>query len=129
MKLFGYAVAVAIGLQVVAMNVPVSAHDDDERGGQGNSKSGKHLFERDTYGGNGRTCSTCHSEATGTVSPDDAQRRYARNPGDPLFVHDGSDDFQGNGVSRMLRDATVLVEIPLPPNVALADDPAARSVI
>jgi cytochrome c peroxidase len=29
----------------------------------------------------------------------------------------------------MLKDATVLVEIPLPPNVALADDPAARSVI
>jgi cytochrome c peroxidase len=91
--------------------------------------AGKHLFERETFGGNGRTCSTCHSASTGTVSPEDAQRRFKRNPGDPLFRHDGSDDFQGNGVSRMLTDATVLVEIPLPLNVSLADDPSARSVI
>jgi cytochrome c peroxidase len=91
--------------------------------------AGKHLFERETFGGNGRTCSTCHSAATGTVSPDDAQRRFARNPNDPLFRHDGSDDFQGHGVSRMLNDATVLVEIPLPENVSLADDPLARSVV
>jgi cytochrome c peroxidase len=91
--------------------------------------AGKHLFERETFGGNGRTCSTCHSAATGTVSPEDAQRRFARNPNDPLFRHDGSDDFQGHGVSRMLKDATVLVEIPLPVNVSLADDPAARSVV
>jgi cytochrome c peroxidase len=52
-----------------------------------------------------------------------------RNPKDPLFVHDGSDDFQGHGVSRMLNDATVLIEIPLPDNVSLADDPSARSVV
>ena len=91
--------------------------------------AGKHLFERETFGGNGRTCSTCHSASTGTVSPEDAVRRFTRNPGDPLFQHDGSDDFAGNGVSRMLKDATVLIEIPLPENVSLADDPAARSVI
>ncbi|HET9269433.1 MAG TPA: hypothetical protein VFO31_14765 [Vicinamibacterales bacterium] len=91
--------------------------------------AGKHLFERETFGGNGRTCSTCHSASTGTVSPEDAQERFARNPGDPLFRHDGSDDFQGHGASRMLKDATVLVEIPLPLNVSLADDPSARTVI
>ena len=91
--------------------------------------AGKQLFERETFGGNGRTCSTCHSSATGTVSPEDAQRRFARNPNDPLFLHDGSDDFQGHGVSRMLKDATVLIEIPLPENVSLADDPSARSVV
>ena len=91
--------------------------------------AGKHLFERETFGGNGRTCSTCHSASTGTVSPEDAQRRFSRNPGDPLFRHDGSDDFQGHGVSRMLADATVLIEIPLPLNVSLADDPSARTVI
>ena len=91
--------------------------------------AGKHLFERETFGGNGRTCSTCHSASTGTVSPEDAQARFARNPGDPLFRHDGSDDFQGHGASRMLKDATVLVEIPLPLNVSLADDPSARTVI
>jgi cytochrome c peroxidase len=46
-----------------------------------------------------------------------------------LFLHDGSDDGLGNGAARMVADATVLVTIPLPPNVRLADDPAARSVI
>jgi cytochrome c peroxidase len=91
--------------------------------------AGKHLFETETFGGNGRTCSTCHSAATGTVSPEDAEARFAQSPDDPLFRHDGSDDFQGNGVSRMLKDATVLVEIPLPENVSLADDPSARSVV
>lgn len=90
---------------------------------------GKRLFEQETFGGNGRTCLTCHSRETGTVSPNNAQRTFARNPRDPLFLHDGSDDGKGNGVTRMLSDATFLVEIPLPPNVTLADDLKARSVV
>jgi hypothetical protein len=91
-------------------------------------KDGQQLFEHETFGGNGRTCLTCHSRETGTVSPQDAQQRFQLNPNDPLFLHDGSDDGHGNGVTRMLADATILVEIPLPPNVRLADDPSARSV-
>ncbi len=90
-------------------------------------RDGKHLFEKETFGGNGRTCLTCHSAATGTVSPKDAAARLAANPGDPLFVHDGSDDGFGNGTSRMVTHATIKMEIPLPLNVRLADDPA-RSV-
>lgn len=90
---------------------------------------GRHLFERETFGGNGRTCLTCHGRDTGTISPRDAQRRFAQNANDPLFLADGSDDGQGNGVSRMLADATVLVTIPLPDNVRLAHDPSARSVV
>src|SRR5688572_2334746 len=69
----------------------------------GDRKDGKHLFERETFGGNGRTCATCHGAATGTVSPEDAQRRFKADPNDPLFLHDGSDDGQGHGVSRMLK--------------------------
>ena len=53
---------------------------------------GQRLFERETFGGNGRTCLTCHSRETGTVSPEDAQRRFLKDRHDPLFVHDGSDD-------------------------------------
>jgi len=87
----------------------------------GNRRDGQRLFEQETFGGNGRTCLTCHSRKTGTVSPRDAQRRFHANPHDPLFVHDGSDDGLGNGVSRMLADATILMNIPLPPNVRLAD--------
>lgn len=90
---------------------------------------GRKLFERETFGGNGRTCRTCHSRETGTTSPEDAQRRYAADPADPLFLADGSDDGQGHGTTRMQKDATVLVRIALPDNVSLAHDPAARSVV
>jgi cytochrome c peroxidase len=90
---------------------------------------GRRLFTRETFGGNGRTCQTCHTEKTGTVSPDDARRRFRIDRNDPLFVHDGSDDGQGQGVRRMLTDATVLVEVPLADNVTLADDPRARTVV
>lgn len=127
MESFRYAAAGAAGLLAVAMYVSVSA--EDQARDRANPQSGKHVFEHSTFGGNGRTCSTCHSESTGTVSPADAQRRFAVNPNDPLFLHDGSDDFNGHGASRMLRDATILVEVPLPPNVSLADDPNARTVV
>lgn len=96
---------------------------------EGSLRSGKKLFRKETFVGNGRTCATCHSSETGTVSPEDAQRRFQNDPDDPLFLHDGSDDGNGHGVSRMLSDATILVEIPLPDNVRLADDPAARSIV
>jgi cytochrome c peroxidase len=89
---------------------------------------GKRLFEQETFGGNGRTCRTCHSVATGTVSPDDAAAQFAANPNDPLFRADGSDDGAGNGVTRMLLDATILMRIPLANNVVLIDDPTARTV-
>jgi cytochrome c peroxidase len=96
--------------------------------GQGDSvghrRDGQHLFERQTFDGNGRTCLTCHSRETGTVSPADAQARFESNPLDPLFVHDGSDDGLGSGVARMLADATVLIPITMAPNVRLADSDA-----
>lgn len=95
---------------------------------RGRFHEGRRLFERETFGGNGRTCETCHSAATGTVSPEDARRRFAYDKRDPLFSHDGSDDGFGHGVTRILRDATILVTINLPFNVSLADDPSARSV-
>ncbi len=96
--------------------------------GPGHAREGKALFETETFGGNGRTCRTCHTADSGTVSPEDAAKRFAKDPGDPLFVHDGSDVGQGHGVQRMLATATILMTIPLPANVRLADDPAARTV-
>ncbi|HYI95023.1 MAG TPA: hypothetical protein VEX68_15875 [Bryobacteraceae bacterium] len=91
-------------------------------------RDGAFLFDQETFNGNGRTCLTCHSRETGTVSPVEAQRKFALNRLDPLFRHDGSDDGQGHGVQRMLTEATILVEIPLPENVTLADNPLARTV-
>jgi cytochrome c peroxidase len=89
----------------------------------------RHLFEKETFDGNGRTCLTCHSRDTGTFTPQDAQRRFVRNPNDPLFLADGSDDGLGTGAERIKKDATILVRIALPENVHLADDPSARSVV
>jgi len=90
-------------------------------------EEGRRLFDEETFRGNGRTCVTCHSVRTGTFSPEDAQKRLAANPGDPLFVGDGLDDGIF-GTTRITEHATVRVDIPLPPRVRLANDPAATSV-
>jgi len=68
-------------------------------------EEGRRLFEDETFGGNGRTCATCHDARTGTFSPESARRRLARNPADPLFVHDGLDDGV-QGTSRITEHAT-----------------------
>src|SRR5262245_54871426 len=52
-----------------------------------------------------------------------------KKPGDPLFVHDGSDDGLGNGVSRMLADATIRMTIPLASNLILDHGNPSRTVI
>lgn len=88
---------------------------------------GRRLFTKETFGGNGRTCETCHSRRTGTFSPDDVLRRLTRDPGDPLFVHDGLDD-GFSGISRILEHATVRITLPLPDGLSLKDDPAATHV-
>ncbi|WP_437720623.1 cytochrome-c peroxidase [Sorangium sp. So ce861] len=88
-----------------------------------------HEFKRQTFGGNGRTCSTCHGDETGTFSPADAQALFAKDPDHPLFRPLDSDDgTTGASYDRLLQHATVLVTIALPPNVRLADDPTAEHV-
>jgi hypothetical protein len=89
---------------------------------------GRKLFDVETFDGNGRTCRTCHSKKTGTFSPEEAQARLAEDPNDPLFLHDGLDDGVA-GTSRITEHATVRIEIPLPPDVVLLNDPTRRSVI
>ena len=85
----------------------------------GHELGGQRLYEDATFGGNGRTCETCHSLSTGTVSPEDAQKIFKKNPNDVLFIHDGSDDGLGGGSTRIRKDATILVTIQLPPTVRL----------
>jgi cytochrome c peroxidase len=89
---------------------------------------GRRLFRKETFGGNGRTCETCHSRKTGTLSPDDVQERLRKNANDPLFIHDGLDEGV-SGTSRIANHATVRIERPLPPNVRIAGDPSATSVV
>jgi hypothetical protein len=89
---------------------------------------GQRLFDHETFGGNGRTCRTCHSGGDGTIDPQEVAERLANNPSDPLFLHDGLDDFFG-GTSRIAAHATILIERELPEGVVLLDDPSATSVV
>ena len=95
-RLFGSStVLVFAGVMVASLSVPVRGEKDND---------GRQLFERETFGGNGRTCLTCHSRKTGTLNPEQVQDRFDDDPDDPLFVHDGSDDCRERGrASRTTR--------------------------
>ena len=111
----------AATLTIVALgNVVLGGQQSSEEG-----KEGRRLFRKETFGGNGRTCETCHSPSTGTLSPEDVQNRA---PSDPLFLHDGLDDGV-SGTSRIAEHATIRVVRPLPPNIRIAEDPSATSVV
>jgi hypothetical protein len=73
-------------------------------------------------------CRTCHSGDNGTIDPEEVVERLAEDPSDPLFVHDGLDDFV-SGTSRIAAHATILIERELPEGVVLLDDPSATSVV
>src|SRR4029450_3362474 len=51
-----------------------------------------------------------------------------RLPGDPPSLHDGLDDGV-SGTSRIEQHATIRIVRPLPPNVRIAGDPSATSVV
>ena len=90
--------------------------------------TGQSLFESATFGGNGRTCLTCHSSETGTFSLAEAKARYLANSCEPLFRPIDSDTGNGASYQRLLKYGTLIVTIPLPPGVKLADAPQAKSV-
>ena len=89
---------------------------------------GKKLFEKETFGGNGRTCRTCHSKRSGTLTLADVQRIVAkRKTNDTLLIDDALDD-DGVGTTRIQAHATIRYTIALPPWLTLADDPGATHV-
>ena len=89
---------------------------------------GKKLFDKETFGGNGRTCLTCHSKDTGTLTLADVQRIIEKaDPNDKFLSHDALDE-DGVGTTRVQAHATIRLTIPLPPWLSLADDPGARQV-
>jgi cytochrome c peroxidase len=53
---------------------------------------------------------------------------FKTHPNDPLFLADGSDDGNGHGTTRIQKDATILMHIPLALNVKLAADPNATQM-
>ena len=90
--------------------------------------NGKKLFEKETFGGNGRTCQTCHSKHTGTVTLADVQEVIDKaDPNDPLLIGDALDD-DGVGTTRIQTHGTIRMTIPLPPWVTMGDDPGATHV-
>lgn len=76
---------------------------------------GKKLFDNETFGGNGRTCLTCHNKDTGTLTVSDVQRIIDKaEPDDAFLKHDALDE-DGVGTTRVQAHATIRVTIPLPP--------------
>ena len=88
---------------------------------------GKKLFDKETFGGNGRTCRTCHSKETGTLTLADVQRIIEKRDPNVLLVHDALDE-DGVGTTRLQAHATIRMRIPLPPWLSLADEPGATHV-
>lgn len=87
--------------------------------------SGRKVFEEETFGGNGRTCRTCHTDATGALSPADAQAAFAADPGGALFRSIDADGGTGSSYTRLLSRATILVDIPLPAGWSIDGQPGA----
>ena len=92
------------------------------------ASEGQRLFDHETFGGNGRTCRTCHSGNDGTITLEEVEKRLLEDPSDALFLHDGLDDFF-SGTTRIAAHATILIERELPEGVVLVDDPSATSVV
>lgn len=86
------------------------------------------MFNAETFGGNGRTCSTCHLESSGAIGPDDIEAAWQDDPTGPLFRAIDSDDGTGASYDRMREDGTFRIFIDLPDNVELVDDPSATQV-
>jgi cytochrome c peroxidase len=82
---------------------------------------GMMLFDHETFGGNGRTCSTCHvrSDRT-TLTPDRVQQQFMSHPTGPLFRSIDSDDGMSESYELMLEDANVRIPVTLPANVTVS---------
>ena len=91
-------------------------------------KRGKKLFKNETFGGNGRTCATCHTASNGTVTAEQIQEAFAEDPTGPLFRAIDSDDGTGASYDRMLTEATFRITLDLPANISLKFEPEVRTI-
>lgn len=114
-----------IGRDEASIDGSEASRDDRARHGL----DGKKLFEKETFGGNGRTCATCHNAFSGTISPSQVQALFNNNPNAPLFRPIDSDDGVGTNYSKLKNDATIRVSIDLPPGWKLVGDPSATQAV
>ena len=91
------------------------------------STSGQHLFDEETFGGNGRTCRTCHSSENGTLTTTQVETLFESGPSASLFRSVDSDDGSGESYRRLREHATIRVTLPIPPKIRLKDDPTATT--
>ncbi len=90
---------------------------------------GRRIFFEETFGGNGRTCATCHDPRNEfTVSPELIQARHQIDPDHPLFRAIDSDDGAGADYTTLLTHALFRVGVPLHRNVTWMDHPELRSI-
>lgn len=124
-QLAALGVTIALSLSSGSALSPSKGHDQDELDIE---LDGKKLFDEETFGGNGRTCLTCHSKETGTLTLSDVQRIIKKaDPNDAFLIHDALDD-DGLNTTRVEAHATIRLSIPLPPWLSLADEPGATHV-
>jgi hypothetical protein len=88
---------------------------------------GAMLFNTATFGGNGRTCKTCHPSATGQSGTLNPAQVSALPSNDALFVGDGADVIGGNTFNRIKQHATILITLALADNVSIQGS-SARTV-
>jgi hypothetical protein len=85
--------------------------------------TGADVFFRETFGGNGRTCGSCHPVANNyTIDPAFVQALQASNPNDPLFVAKAGTQLEHLETSDLTSNALILE------NVDGFQDPANRFV-
>ena len=120
----------ALGLLATPSALWISAAGSE--GGAPSSVSferGAKLFSEATFGGNGRTCATCHEPLNEfTISPELVQARFAKDPTGPLFRPIDSNDGAGLDYSNLLNHALVTVRVALHENVTQTADPANRTI-
>jgi len=122
----------ASAVQVARGGPPSSPPPDSPPSGDSKRATfalGDDVFFHETFGGNGRTCATCHDPRNEfTISPELVQARYQQDPTQPLFRPIDSDDGRGNSYATLLDHALFKVTIALNPNVSLIDAPRDRTI-
>jgi cytochrome c peroxidase len=92
--------------------------------------AGKLLFDLPLPGTNGRSCATCHAQASHfALSSAGAEARFQANPHDPLFHPLDADDPTAASPTfdHLRRRGLVRITLPLAPNLDLVD--AAGNVV
>ena len=101
-RLAGLCVTLAIAISGGSRLYLSQAQGHDELGTE---LDGRKLFDKETFGGNGRTCLTCHSKQTGTLGLQDIQRIIKKgDPNNALLTFDALDADGGTTRVQEARD-------------------------